>query len=71
MIQSPCRNCPKRHLDKNVCGMSCKLLGKIQAADAARLEPQAYQAFDAADENRYQVLTSFDFQSPSLVSGLI
>ena len=71
MIQSPCRNCPNRHMDKNICALTCKLLGRIQAAEAARFEPQAYQALDAADENRYQVLASFEYQPPSLVSGLL
>lgn len=56
MIQSPCRHCPKRQMDKNICALSCDLLEKLQVIEAGIMEPQPYTAVDASDECRYHVM---------------
>ena len=62
MIRSPCRNCPNRQMDKNICTLSCDLLDKLQTIAAGRMEPRVYAAVDAADEGRYQLMAPLDIQ---------
>lgn len=71
MIKSPCRNCPKRQMDKNICALSCDLLDKLQVIEAGRIEPRAYSAVDAADEGRYQLMAPLASQSGLIGLGPI
>jgi len=58
-------------MDKNICALSCDLLDKLQVIAAGRMEPQAYAAVDASDEDRYQLMAPFDSQSGLIGLGPI
>ncbi|BBO91126.1 hypothetical protein [Desulfosarcina ovata] len=60
MTQSPCRNCPNRDKDKNICAASCPLLNRVQCFQAASMAPPLFSAVDIADEGRYGISTVFE-----------
>lgn len=60
MIESPCRHCPKRHMDKNLCSHSCPLLNKLQRFQASRGAQQPSMAIDLEDPDRYSLTAAFD-----------
>ncbi len=64
MIASPCKNCPNRHLPKEICLASCKILCQLQTMNAVNRR-ECCEAVDYADDNRYRVaspsVTSSDF----------
>ena len=63
MTLSPCRNCPNRHMDKNVCMRTCELLNRVQAYQAGCMAPPLFSAVDFTDEGRYGVVTALDVRS--------
>lgn len=60
MIQSPCLNCPNRYKDKRLCMDTCVLLHRVQTFQASRLEPPLFTAVDSADDERYQLVTTYE-----------
>lgn len=62
MTLSPCRNCPKRHQDKNLCLENCELIHRLQTLQYQYLESSCSSAVDAADENRYRIMSPFDLK---------
>ena len=66
MTLSPCRNCPNRHMDKNVCMQTCELLSRVQSYQAGCMAPPLFSAVDIADDGRYHLVTAFDLHSPTL-----
>ena len=68
MIQSPCRNCPNRDMDKNICALSCKLISRLQMFEASNMARASYTAIDSCDPERYQLTVAFDLHTPELSS---
>lgn len=42
MIVSPCRNCEKRYLDKDICIKTCPIMAALQDELIRRNEPEHY-----------------------------
>ena len=66
MTLSPCRDCPNRHLDKNICMPTCERLHRIQAYHAGCMAPPLFSAVDIADEGRYGLAGVSDTRSFTL-----
>lgn len=56
MIQSPCRTCPNRHMDKRLCSISCAVLNHVQVYLASRMQPSPLSAVNSQDEGRYHLM---------------
>ena len=65
MTSSPCRHCPNKHMDKNLCADSCVVLSRVQALLASRMEPASFSAVDSSDEGRFRLMPAFDHRSRS------
>lgn len=68
MTLSPCRNCPNRYMDKNLCMQTCELLNRVQCYQAGCMAPPLFSAVDIADHDRYRIATAFELQAPTLES---
>jgi hypothetical protein len=54
MIASPCKTCPKRHLPKDDCILTCEKIQKLQQRYLNMPSP-VYSAVDSADSERFQL----------------
>lgn len=66
MIQSPCRDCRNRHMDKKRCADSCDRLKRVQLFHAAQMEPARYSAVNSQDEGRYRLAVLSEGRIPIL-----
>ena len=55
MIQSPCRECKNRLLDKKICAGSCDRLLRVQMFNAGQMGPILLSAVNSRDEGRYRL----------------
>ena len=55
MIISPCRNCSKKNLPKDLCSEKCEMLHTIQEFDISIKEDVVAYSLDYADENSISI----------------
>jgi len=58
MISSPCKNCPNRHLPKDICSKNCKLLHSVQEFQISSRESGDSPAIDYCEETRFSIRLS-------------
>ncbi|MBW1840956.1 MAG: hypothetical protein JRI75_04095 [Deltaproteobacteria bacterium] len=58
MISSPCKNCPRRRLPKEVCAKDCQLLQAVQDRQRTSANSSFLSGIDYTEESRYSISIS-------------
>ena len=56
MISSPCRECPKRNLPKNLCLRTCKLVQRMQDIQLTGRQNDVRTALDFTERSHFRLM---------------